>query len=146
MPGTRIRFIGSTALALGCLVGGISEAKTLYVENWGGAGSPCTKAEPCSSIRHVLSSAGKNDRIVVGPGRYTSNTLVINHEGLRLESTAGRLARHSCPPVHPPMYCSSRSRRSESAGRVAGSHSPAPVVTFEQVYASMSLTRIHVSA
>jgi hypothetical protein len=75
-------------------------AKSHYVEKWGSDSQACgSKADPCQSIGQAIANAGRNDRIVVGPGRYVENDLTIDQngmgealEGLKLESVAGRYA------------------------------------------------------
>ena len=53
-------------------------AKTMYVEKWGKTGTTVvrgTKSTPCSTIVKALALASRNDKIVVGAGRYGGNTL-----------------------------------------------------------------------
>lgn len=71
--------------------------KTRYVEKWGdfanAADHGCSKSHPCLSIGAALGVANPNDRIIVGPGRYSqSGNFHLNTLGLKLESTSGRHA------------------------------------------------------
>ncbi len=76
-----------------------SPAKTRYVEKWGVNSNDCaSKNSPCRTVGYARNQAGKNDRIIVGPGIYTENILINTGAaaaaltGLRLESTQGRNA------------------------------------------------------
>lgn len=69
---------------------GVAAAKTRYVEKWGAdiAGA-CSKTAPCATIGFVIGESSDNDRIIVGPGEYAEQ-LLLDREGLKLESSTGR--------------------------------------------------------
>jgi parallel beta-helix repeat protein len=70
MRSMRLPVVGFVALLLG-LLGGVSEAATLYVANNGLDSPTCgALASPCRSISQAIANANSGDRVVVGPGRY----------------------------------------------------------------------------
>ncbi len=78
----------------------LAHAKTWFIERWGedtiGPPSCGKKTTPCLTIQFVLDNlATKNDRLIVGPGKYVENIVIFGDpsnplDGIRLESTAGR--------------------------------------------------------
>ncbi len=90
----RTRFIGITlVICLWALGSTPAMAKTWYVEKWGIDLVNCgSRSLPCGTINEVLSEAGKNDRIIVGPGTYSGSKQIGTPElaGLKLYSSTGR--------------------------------------------------------
>ncbi len=69
----------------------VANGGALYVETFGSANSACSRANPCDSVAHAVSLAGKGSRIIVGPGIY-SGSLSIDHPAIKLISVAGSRA------------------------------------------------------
>lgn len=81
-------------LGMLCLLAANSaSAKTLYVDGQTqNSGAECTKAAPCLTMQEAITLAERNDRIVVGPGYYSEGTLMLDEDGIKLESVAGSKA------------------------------------------------------
>ena len=82
-----VQFLAATAIVVTSLSG---HAKTLHVAKWG-VDDPTSggTSQPFLTIGAALMNAGRNDRIVVQPGIY-EESLIIDAEGVKLESVAGR--------------------------------------------------------
>ena len=76
------------------MLGGVSTALagTYNVAKWGSDSLDCgSRSSPCLTIQQAIDNSDGNDKIVVFPGTYTENIIILN-DGTKLESVGGRYA------------------------------------------------------
>jgi parallel beta-helix repeat protein len=93
----QIGFLGAWCACLLLVFSTQAAGKSFYVELWGDNDNSCSRTEPCQTLQSTVDKAGRNDRVIVGPGNHSVATLTIDNiggdrDGLRLESTHGRNA------------------------------------------------------